>query len=209
MFTGIVESMGHLIDIQPDGTNLTFTFESDIAHELKIDQSLSHNGVCLTVVELLNAVYEPIKGAYGDAAVKYKVTAIDETLKKTNLGKLTIGDKVNLERCMPANGRFDGHIVQGHVDQTGICTALEDQNGSWLISFEYDASTQNITVEKGSVCVNGVSLTVVNSKDNGFSVAIIPYTWEHTNFHQLAVGSTVNLEFDILGKYMQRIMQRR
>ena|SRR6218665_1861589 len=209
MFTGIVESMGHLIDIEPDGTNLTFTFESDIAHELKIDQSLSHNGVCLTVVELLNAEYEPVKGTNGDAAVRYKVTAIDETLKKTNLGKLAIGDKVNLERCMPANGRFDGHIVQGHVDQTGICTALEDQDGSWLISFEYDAATNNITVEKGSICVNGVSLTVVNSKDNGFSVAIIPYTWEHTNFHQLAVGRTVNLEFDILGKYMQRIMQRR
>ncbi len=209
MFTGIVESMGHLIDIQPDGTNLTFTFESDIAHELKIDQSLSHNGVCLTVVELLNTEYETVKGANGDYAVRYKVTAIDETLKKTNLGKLTIGDKVNLERCMPANGRFDGHIVQGHVDQTGICTALQDQNGSWLISFEYDASNNNITVEKGSICVNGVSLTVVNSKDNGFSVAIIPYTWEHTNFHQLAVGSTVNLEFDILGKYMQRIMQKR
>lgn len=209
MFTGIVESMGHLIDIQPDGTNLTFTFESDIAHELKIDQSLSHNGVCLTVVELLNAEYEPIKSLNGDTAVRYKVTAIDETLKKTNLGKLSIGDKVNLERCMPANGRFDGHIVQGHVDQTGICTALEDQNGSWLISFEYDDSTQNITVEKGSICVNGVSLTVVNSKDNGFSVAIIPYTWDHTNFHQLAVGSRVNLEFDILGKYMQRILQKR
>ena len=209
MFTGIVESMGHLIDIQPDGTNLTFTFESDIAHELKIDQSLSHNGVCLTVVELLNAEYEPVKGLNGDTAIRYKVTAIDETLKKTNLGKLAIGDKVNLERCMPANGRFDGHIVQGHVDQTGICIALEDQNGSWLISFEYDPANNNITVEKGSVCVNGVSLTVVNSKDNGFSVAIIPYTWEHTNFHQLAVGSTVNLEFDILGKYMQRIMQRR
>lgn len=209
MFTGIVESMGHLIDIQPDGTNLTFTFESDIAHELKIDQSLSHNGVCLTVVELLNAEYLPVKGTNGDAAVRYKVTAIDETLKKTNLGKLAIGDKVNLERCMPAHGRFDGHIVQGHVDQTGVCTALEDQNGSWLISFQYDASTNNITVEKGSICVNGVSLTVVNSTDNGFSVAIIPYTWQHTNFHQLAVGSTVNLEFDILGKYMQRIMQKR
>lgn len=209
MFTGIVESMGHLIDIQPDGTNLTFTFESDIAHELKIDQSLSHNGVCLTVVELLNAEYLPVKGTNGDAAVRYKVTAIDETLKKTNLGKLAIGDKVNLERCMPAHGRFDGHIVQGHVDQTGVCTALKDQNGSWLISFQYDASTNNITVEKGSICVNGVSLTVVNSTDNGFSVAIIPYTWQHTNFHQLAVGSTVNLEFDILGKYMQRIMQKR
>jgi riboflavin synthase len=209
MFTGIVESMGRLIEIKPDGTNLTFTFESDIAHELKIDQSLSHNGVCLTVVELLNTENESVKGANGATAGRYKVTAIDETLKKTNLGKLNIGDKVNLERCMPANGRFDGHIVQGHVDQTGICTALEDQNGSWLISFEYDSATNNITVEKGSICVNGVSLTVVNSKDNGFSVAIIPYTWEHTNFHQLAVGSTVNLEFDILGKYMQRIMQQR
>ena len=209
MFTGIVESMGHLVAIEPDGTNLTFTFESDIAQELKIDQSLSHNGVCLTVVELLNTNGETINATQTDKAVKYKVTAIDETLKKTNLGKLTIGDKANLERCMPANGRFDGHIVQGHVDQTGICTALEDQNGSWIISFEYDASTDNITVEKGSICVNGVSLTVVNSKDNGFSVAIIPYTWEHTNFHQLSVGSVVNLEFDILGKYMQRILQKR
>lgn len=209
MFTGIVESMGHLVTIEPVGTNLTFTFESDLAHELKIDQSLSHNGVCLTVIELLNANGETIGAAQTDKAVRYKVTAIDETLKKTNLGKLAIGDKANLERCMPANGRFDGHIVQGHVDQTGICTGLEDQNGSWLISFEYDAGTNNITVEKGSICVNGVSLTVVNSKDNGFSVAIIPYTWEHTNFHQLAVGKVVNLEFDILGKYMQRILQKR
>ena len=208
MFTGIVESLGYLIDIQPDGTNLTFTFQSDISHELKIDQSLSHNGVCLTVVELLNQEFQSSSAQYGDAPVMYKVTAIDETLKKTNLGQLQIGSKVNLERCMPAHGRFDGHIVQGHVDQTGICTAIEDQNGSWFISFEYDTSTNNITVEKGSICVNGVSLTVVNSKDNGFSVAIIPYTWDHTNFHQLAVGSIVNLEFDILGKYMQRIMQK-
>lgn len=208
MFTGIVESMGHLVDVQPDGTNLTFTFESDLASELKIDQSLSHNGVCLTVVDLLNAAFQPVLSANGDTPTMYKVTAIDETLKKTNLGQLSIGDKVNLERCMPANGRFDGHIVQGHVDQTGICSSIEDQNGSWLISFEYDASTQNITVEKGSICVNGVSLTVVNSKDNGFSVAIIPYTWEHTNFHQLKAGSMVNLEFDILGKYMQRILQK-
>lgn len=209
MFTGIVESMGHLTDIRPDGTNLTFTFESDIASELKIDQSLAHNGVCLTVVELLNAHNQTIDTDAHEKASAYRVTAIDETLKKTNLGKLRIGDKVNLERCMPAHGRFDGHIVQGHVDQTGICTAVEDQNGSWLISFEYDATTDNITVEKGSICINGVSLTVVNSKDNGFSVAIIPYTWAHTNFHQLVAGSVVNLEFDILGKYMQRIMQKK
>ncbi|AFK04458.1 riboflavin synthase, alpha subunit [Emticicia oligotrophica DSM 17448] len=197
MFTGIVESLAQVTDIQANGTNLTFTFESNIAHELKVDQSVSHNGVCLTVEQLVENTYQ------------YKVTAIDETLKKTNLGKLQIGDKVNLERCMPASGRFDGHIVQGHVDQTGICTSIEDQNGSWLISFEYDESSNNITVEKGSICVNGVSLTVVNSKDNGFSVAIIPYTWEHTNFHQLKEGSIINLEFDILGKYMQKIMSRK
>ncbi|CAH0994543.1 Riboflavin synthase [Emticicia aquatica] len=196
MFTGIVEALAQVVEIKAEGTNLTFTFESAIANELKIDQSVSHNGVCLTVVQ-------------NSTPNQYSVTAIDETLKKTNLGKLNIGDKVNLERCMPANGRFDGHIVQGHVDQTGICTAIEDQNGSWLISFEYDGSNNNITVEKGSICINGVSLTVVNSKDNGFSVAIIPYTWEHTNFHQLKVGSIINLEFDILGKYMQKILSRK
>ncbi len=196
MFTGIVEATAQVVDIHAEGSNLTFTFESSIANELKIDQSVSHNGVCLTVV------HNSIVGSYS-------VTAIDETLKKTNLGKLKLGDKVNLERCMPANGRFDGHIVQGHVDQTGVCTAIEDQNGSWLISFEYDETNNNITVEKGSICVNGVSLTVVNSKDNGFCVAIIPYTWEHTNFHQLSVGSVVNLEFDILGKYMQKILARK
>lgn len=196
MFTGIVESLAEVKNIEQQGTNITFTFQADIAHELKIDQSVAHNGVCLTVVDLLENN-------------QYKVTAIDETLKKTNLGNLQIGDKVNLERCMPANGRFDGHIVQGHVDQTGVCTSIIDQNGSWLISFEYDEKLGNITVEKGSICVNGVSLTVVNSKDNGFSVAIIPYTWEHTNFHQLAVGKTINLEFDILGKYMQKILARK
>ena len=224
MFTGIVESLAKVISIDAQGTNLTFTFESDIAHELKIDQSVSHNGVCLTVVDvqlsiinyqLSDEVSETSNSHVDNSELKtqhsalYKVTAIDETLQKTNLGKLSIGDKVNLERCMPANGRFDGHIVQGHVDQTGICTAIEDQNGSWLISFQYDESSNNITVEKGSICVNGVSLTVVNSRENGFSVAIIPYTWEHTNFHQLSVGSVVNLEFDILGKYMQRILARK
>ncbi len=210
MFTGIVETTVQLVDIEAKGTNLTFTFESDIAHELKIDQSVSHNGVCLTVEQLTINNYQ-LKFKVGEVqhSKLYKVTAIDETLKITNIGKLKIGDKVNLERCMPANGRFDGHIVQGHVDQMGICTAIEDQNGSWLISFEYDVSANNITVEKGSICVNGVSLTVVNSKDNGFSVAIIPYTWEHTNFYELKVGSIVNLEFDILGKYMQKILGRK
>lgn len=210
MFTGIVESVAKVVVIEAEGTNLTFTFESAIAHELKIDQSVSHNGVCLTVVSLESTVHgQQSTVSKTQNSEFYKVTAIDETLKKTNIGKLKLGDKVNLERCMPANGRFDGHIVQGHVDQTGVCTAIEDQNGSWLISFEYDITNNNITVEKGSICVNGVSLTVVNSKDNGFSVAIIPYTWEHTNFHQLNVGSIVNLEFDILGKYMQRILARR
>jgi riboflavin synthase len=214
MFTGIVEATAQLIDIKSEGSNLTFTFEANIADELKIDQSVSHNGVCLTVVSLKSTVNSQ-QSTIGSEQLEennssfYQVTAIDETLKKTNLGKLQLGDKVNLERCMPANGRFDGHIVQGHVDQTGICTAIEDQDGSWLISFEYDEVSNNITVEKGSICVNGVSLTVVNSKDNGFSVAIIPYTWEHTNFHQLKVGSTVNLEFDILGKYMQKILARK
>lgn len=196
MFTGIVESVAKVVELKKEGSNITFTFESVIANELKIDQSVSHNGVCLTVIDIQMPNF-------------YQVTAIDETLQKTNLGQLKIGDKVNLERCMPANGRFDGHIVQGHVDQTGICTAIEDKNGSWLISFEYDAKSNNITVEKGSICVNGVSLTVVNARNNGFSVAIIPYTFEHTNFHQLQVGSVVNLEFDILGKYMQRILSNR
>lgn len=199
MFTGIVETTAELIAIESEGTNKTFTFYSNITNELKIDQSVSHNGVCLTVVA---------KTPIFDGREGYQVTAIDETLKKTNLGSLKIGDKVNIERCMPANGRFDGHIVQGHVDQTATCTAIEDQNGSWLISFEYDESIGNLTVEKGSICVNGVSLTVVNSKDNGFSVAIIPYTWKFTNFHQLAVGDTVNLEFDIIGKYIQKIIKK-
>lgn len=224
MFTGIVEATAELVDIHAEGTNLTFTFESNIANELKIDQSLSHNGVCLTVEAIGTEVIgtkaqrhkvgnEQLAETHSPSSIQhpssYQVTAIDETLKKTNLGKLKLGDKINLERCMPAHGRFDGHIVQGHVDQTGVCIAIEDQNGSWLISFEYDTANNNITVEKGSICVNGVSLTVVNSKDNGFSVAIIPYTWEHTNFHQLSVGSIVNLEFDILGKYMQKILGRK
>lgn len=183
------------MSLEEAGTNINFILKSPISPELKVDQSLNHNGVCLTVTEVA-----------GDT---YKVTAIDETLKKTNLGELKEGDLVNLERCMPANGRFDGHIVQGHVDQTGTCTAIEDRDGSWLFSFSYDASgSGNITVEKGSVCVNGVSLTVVNSREGAFQVAIIPYTFGHTNFHKLAVGQQVNLEFDILGKYIQKLLFR-
>ena len=195
MFTGIIETTGEVVSIRETGTNIDFTLRSSIAHALKVDQSVSHNGVCLTVT-----------GIEGDT---YKVTAIEETLKKTNLGQLRQGSRVNLERCMPAGGRFDGHIVQGHVDQTGICTAIEDRNGSWLFSFSYDvADHHHITVEKGSICVNGVSLTVVDSEEGAFRVAIIPYTFEHTNFHSLTTGEKVNLEFDILGKYIQKLLLR-
>lgn len=192
MFTGIVESIAEVVNVETEGTNKTFTLQSAIAHELKIDQSVSHNGVCLTVVAV--------------ESDRYKVTAIEETLLKTNLGSLSAGSKVNLERCMPANGRFDGHIVQGHVDQTAICIRVQERDGSWLFDFEYDASTGNITVEKGSICINGVSLTVFNSGENTFRVAIIPYTYEFTNFHSLQAGDSVNLEFDILGKYIRRIL---
>lgn len=194
MFTGIVETTAEVVEIIFEGTNITFKLRSHLASELKIDQSVSHNGVCLTVTSLEQDTYT--------------VTAVDETLKKTNLGHWKVGTKVNIERCMPANGRFDGHIVQGHVDQTGICTYVEEVGGSWLFDFTYDASTGNITVEKGSICINGVSLTVFNSQDYGFRVTIIPYTYEHTNFHQLQAGDTVNLEFDILGKYMQKILAK-
>ncbi|GGH46158.1 riboflavin synthase [Dyadobacter endophyticus] len=192
MFTGIVETTAEVLKVETEGTNKTFTFQSALASEFKIDQSISHNGVCLTVVAV-----------EGD---QYQVTAIEETLLKTNLGDLVSGSKVNLERCMPANGRFDGHIVQGHVDQTARCTQVQERDGSWLFDFEYDASTGNITVEKGSICINGVSLTVFNSGENTFRVAIIPYTYNFTNFHSLNAGDTVNLEFDILGKYIKRIL---
>jgi riboflavin synthase len=194
MFTGIIESVGEVVDIEPNGKNLTFSIRSGLALELKVDQSISHNGVCLTVTEV--------------SPDAYRVTAIDETLKKTNLGEWRIGTKVNLERCMPANGRFDGHIVQGHVDQTAICTRVQPQDGSWLFDFEYDAGTGNLTVEKGSISINGVSLTVFNSTDNAFRVAIIPYTYEHTNFHTLEAGMKVNLEFDIIGKYLKKLIKR-
>lgn len=195
MFTGIVEDIAKVEAIREEGTNKHFHFTSRISHELKIDQSVSHNGVCLTVTELTDG--------------GHWVTAIEETLIKSNIGQLSEGDIVNLERCMPANGRFDGHIVQGHVDQTGVCKSIEERDGSWYIDFEFDANKGNITVEKGSICINGVSLTCFNSKENGFSVAIIPYTYENTGFNQLNVGDQVNLEFDILGKYMQRILSNR
>ncbi|QJW88831.1 riboflavin synthase [Spirosoma taeanense] len=198
MFTGIVETTGLVAGIESEGTNLTFRIESSLAAELKIDQSVSHNGVCLTVTSVADG--------------SYTVTAVDETLKKTNLGRVQVGDRVNLERCMPANGRFDGHIVQGHVDQTGICTQVQDMNGSWLFDFQYDPadgnsdSAGNVTVEKGSICINGVSLTVFNSRDDSFRVTIIPYTYEHTSFRDLKPGDVVNLEFDIVGKYIKKML---
>ncbi len=194
MFTGIIETLGTVTAIESNGTNKSFQIESSITHELKIDQSVAHNGVCLTVVNI--------------NGIKYTVTAIDETLKRTNLGLLTVGDKINLERCLPANGRLDGHFVQGHVDLTAICTEVKDENGSWVFKFEYDKSSDQYTVQKGSVCVNGVSLTVVESETGMFSVAIIPYTYDHTNFNSFKVGSKVNIEFDILGKYMIAYMKR-
>jgi len=195
MFTGIIETLGKIENIEQEKSNIHFYVSSAISNELKIDQSVSHNGVCLTVVGLNND--------------QHKVTAIDETLQKTNLAQLKVGDLINLERCTLAGGRFDGHIVQGHVDQTARCIQKKDENGSFIFTFQYDVSKQNITVEKGSITVNGISLTVVDSKDNQFSVAIIPYTLEHTNLQQVEVGSTVNLEFDIIGKYVTKIMALR
>ena len=191
MFTGIIETLGTIAEIKKDHDNLHLTIASSITNELKIDQSVSHNGVCLTVVGINND--------------QYTVTAIRETLEKTNLGDWNTGDVVNLERAMKLGDRLDGHIVQGHVDQTGICTNIENANGSWYYTFEYDSALNNITIEKGSITVNGVSLTVVNSKHNEFSVAIIPYTYEHTNFHSFKVGTKINLEFDVIGKYVSRL----
>lgn len=194
MFSGIIETIGKVEHLKKEQSNLHITIRSSFTKELKIDQSIAHNGVCLTVVSIEEDTYT--------------VTAIDETLRKTNLGLLQKGDAVNLERCIKAGDRLDGHIVQGHVDQTGICTSVIENDGSWIFNFEYDPSFQNITVEKGSVCVNGVSLTVVNSQEHSFSVCIIPYTFEHTNFHSIRNGTTVNLEFDILGKYISKLMKR-
>ena len=193
MFTGIIESLGEVQQLERDRGNLHISINTSITQELKIDQSIAHNGVCLTVVSL------------GDKA--YTVTAIDETLQKSNLGELKVGDKVNLERAMVLGSRLDGHIVQGHVDQTGKCIAVLEKDGSWFFTFEYDTLQNNVTIEKGSITIDGVSLTVVDSGKNTFSVAIIPYTYENTRFNTYKVGSTVNLEFDVIGKYVARIMQ--
>ena len=190
MFTGIIETQGKLEAIRHEGTNVHFTLSSSFTDELRIDQSVAHDGCCLTVVD--------IQGK------SYTVTAIQETLNKTNLGHWNVGHSVNLERCMAAGGRFDGHIVQGHVDTTAECISINDLNGSWEYTFSYIGD--QLTVEKGSITINGVSLTVVNSQANQFSVCIIPYTYEHTNFNELKVGSPVNLEFDIIGKYVARLM---
>ncbi|MBT1700677.1 riboflavin synthase [Fulvivirgaceae bacterium PWU4] len=193
MFTGIIETIGEVSSFRDEGTNRHFKIVSTISSALKVDQSISHNGVCLTVTAI-----------EGDA---HWVTAIDETLQRSNLGNLVKGSKVNLERCMLNNGRFDGHIVQGHVDQTGIVRSVKEVGGSWLFTFEYDPAAGNVTVEKGSIAVNGISLTCFDSNDGAFTVAIIPYTFEHTNFHQLKPGDTVNLEFDIIGKYVKRLLR--
>ncbi|SHF19402.1 riboflavin synthase [Pedobacter caeni] len=194
MFTGIIETLGEIESIREEGTNLHFVVQSELSNELKIDQSVSHNGVCLTVVALTENTHT--------------VTAIQETLEKANLGDLKVGSKVNLERCMQMNGRLDGHIVQGHVDQTAVCVKREELDGSWEYRFKYDSKNGNVTVEKGSVCVNGISLTVVGSADDEFSVFIIPYTFDHTNLHEVNPGDTVNIEFDIIGKYVARLVGR-
>ncbi len=195
MFTGIIENIGIVTALDKAGSNITFSIQSPISSELKVDQSVAHNGVCLTII-----------GVEGNT---HQVTAIDETLQKSNLKFFKIGDEVNLERCLKLNDRLDGHMVQGHVDQTAKCTERRTEEGSWIFTFEYSSENKNITVEKGSICVNGVSLTVINSQKNAFSVAIIPYTFEHTVFHQIFIGDEVNLEFDILGKYITRWMELR
>ncbi|WP_375235243.1 riboflavin synthase [Winogradskyella sp.] len=195
MFTGIIEDLGTITALNNDKDNLHITVSSNITEELKIDQSVAHNGVCLTVVSLDKD--------------EYVVTAIKETLDKTNLGQLEVNATVNLERAMKLGDRLDGHIVQGHVDQTAICMKVSEKNGSWFYTFSYDAALNNVTIEKGSVTVNGVSLTVVNSKSNEFSVAIIPYTYEHTTFKYLQKGNLVNLEFDVIGKYVKRLNDLR
>ena len=192
MFSGIVESIATVVELKKDQENLHITMECSFTHELKIDQSISHNGVCLTVVNI--------------DGKKYTVTAIQETLNKSNLGLLKVGDEVNVERSMRPEALLDGHIVQGHVDTTAICTAIEEAEGSWYFTFKYDS--EDITVEKGSISVNGVSLTVCNSQDKSFQVAIIPFTYDHTNFHAFKIGSVINIEFDIIGKYITKLMKR-
>jgi len=194
MFTGIIESLGIVKKVVKEGDNFHITIESDFTSELKIDQSVSHNGVCLTTVKI--------------DGNEYTVTAIKETLEKSNLKQIEVGDLINLERAMILGARLDGHIVQGHVDQTAKCTGIYEEDGSWIFSFKYDSSLNNITIEKGSVTVNGTSLTVINSKKNSFSVAIIPYTYEFTNFHTFKIGTLVNLEFDVIGKYVAKLLEK-
>ena len=191
MFTGIIEEIGEIVALKREKSNLNITIKSEFTNELKIDQSVAHNGICLTVVHIDKDIYT--------------VTAIDETLLKTNLNSLKVSDKVNLERAMKLGDRLDGHIVQGHVDQTGKCVAIKEQDGSWIFTFEYNSNAGNITIEKGSITINGVSLTVLNSMKNEFSVAIIPYTFDHTNFNTIKIDDIVNLEFDVIGKYVARL----
>ena len=195
MFTGIIETVGIIKDIQKENDNVHITVNSTITKELKIDQSVAHNGVCLTVVGIENE--------------NYTVTAIKETIDKTNLGNWQVNDLINLERAMKLGDRLDGHIVQGHIDQIGVCKEIIESNGSWYYTFQYDESLNNITIEKGSITVNGVSLTVVNSKDNEFSVAIIPYTYGHTNFKNFIIGTKINLEFDVVGKYVSKLFSKK
>ena len=194
MFTGIIESLGTVKNLVKEGENLHITIESNFTNELKIDQSIAHNGVCLTIVH--------INGK------EYTVTAIKETLDKSNFKEIKIGDLINLERAMVLGARLDGHIVQGHVDQTATCTSVSEEDGSWIFSFNYDSLYNNITIEKGSITINGTSLTVVNSEKNSFSVAIIPYTYDNTNFHTFKIGTKVNLEFDVIGKYVARLLEK-
>ncbi|HMR57901.1 MAG TPA: riboflavin synthase [Cyclobacteriaceae bacterium] len=193
MFTGIIETVGKVKQIEPENSNVTFCIESEISNQLKVDQSVSHDGVCLTVIKVTGNMHW--------------VTAINETLEKSNLRSWKAGTLVNLERCMVANGRFDGHIVQGHVDQIGIIKSVTDERGSWMFEVEYNANLGNVTIEKGSVAVNGVSLTCFNSREGSFTVAIIPYTFEHTGFGKLKTGDSVNLEFDVIGKYVKRLLK--
>ena len=193
MFTGIIENMAEVVDVKPNKNNLDITFKSDLLSELKVDQSISHNGVCLTVADISNETY--------------LVNVVKETIDKSNFDSIRVGDMVNIERSMMLNDRLDGHIVQGHVDQIAECVSIDEQGGSYVMTFKYKKS-ENITVEKGSICVNGISLTVCNSQDNTFSVAIIPYTWENTNLKNINVGDTVNLEFDIVGKYIAKLLSK-
>tara|TARA_B100001109_G_scaffold220885_1_gene192133 strand:+ start:511 stop:1095 length:585 start_codon:yes stop_codon:yes gene_type:complete len=193
MFTGIIENMAEVVDVKPNKNNLDILFKSDLLSELKVDQSISHNGVCLTVADISNETY--------------LVNVVKETIDKSNFNSIRVGDMVNVERSMMLNDRLDGHIVQGHVDQIAECVSIEEQGGSYVMIFKYEKS-ENITVEKGSICVNGISLTVCNSKENTFSVAIIPYTWDNTNLKNINVGDTVNLEFDIVGKYIAKLLSK-